>query len=729
MSSMDNGSSLKVVLRVFRRRKALFFSAVLLFILLACAYWLFMPRRYTALSVVQMQKSGSGGLNLDSLGGGGGGGPADALSANIDIQTQSSILQSETLALRVFHDLHLEKNADYRKYFQPLNHSPEENKSAILDIEDHPLLREKVVKTMRKNLHVSSVAGTRLIEVRFDNPDPQLAAAVVNRYVQDLTEYTFEVQFTATNQVSSWLEGQLTQLRQQSEALQSNLVALQRRTGLFGTTDSQGRVTVFSPVLQQLEQATSELSRAEANRILKESVYRTVEGGNADLISQLSGTMGDSGSGVQSSLQLIQDLRSQEAKLQAQIADDSTRFGSAYPRLIEHKASLAKVQQELAGEVQRVADRAHNDSLVAIRVESQARAAYETSRAAAVKQNDMTIEYSILQKEADQSAELYRDLLKKLREAGILEGLHSHNLTVVDPARTPAKASTPSLPLALALALLLGPLLSAGIVLLWDDVDDSIQNPSEIEALGVPLFGIAPRLTEKELKTKVVAIEQPLSAYSEALRSIRSATLLSSAHTLQVLGVTSAMPGEGKSTTTLNLAAVFAQTGKRCLLIEADMRKPILANRLGVRSSGLSRLLSDAQMPVEFSTFPELPTLSLLLAGPVPPLASELLGSDRFRELLGEWRKHFDYILIDLPPVLPVTDAQTVAPLVDAFLLVVRARTASRASLQRALKLLGPLLKQSSLGIVLNAVDPKSSAHSEYYGYKQAGYYGTGDAA
>ena len=706
----------------------IFFGFALTCIALSILYCVFTTRRFTSVSVVQMQKSGAGGLNLDSLGGGGGG-PADALSANIDIQTQSSILQSETLALQVFHDLHLEHNVDFAKYFVDYKPDEKEKKSGILNIENRPLLREKVVKALRKHLKVSSVAGTRLIEVSYDNPDPEVAAAVVNHYIQDLTEYTFEVQFTATNQASAWLEGQLSELRRQSQTLQSNLVALQRRTGLFGTTDSQGRVSVFSPVLQQMEQSVAELSRAEANRILKESIDHTVASGNADLISQLSGTMsGDSGAGVQSSLQLIQALRGQEAQLEAQIADESTKFGYAYPRLIEHKASLVKVQESLNSEVKRIADRAHNDALVARSVEDRARTQYEQMRQAAVKQNDMTIEYSILQKEADQSAELYRDLLKRLREAGILEGLHSHNLTVVDPARTPAKPSKPNMPVALILGFLLGPALGGAASFFWNSLDDSISFEG-IQAMKLVLFGMLPSLAQIKATNGIMAVEQPLSAYSEALRQLRSAIMLSSSTPPRVLGVTSSIPGEGKSTTSLNLAASFAQSGKHVLLIEADMRKPVLEKRLQLHSTGLSRVLANTEGALELAVVPQLPTLSILTAGPVPPLPAELLASTRFHTQIEAWKQEFDYILIDLPPVLPVTDAQIMAPLVDSFLLVVRSESTSRTSLQRAYGLLQPLLKQGTIGIVLNAVDPSSAAHNEYYGYKQTGYYGTGDAA
>ena len=466
----DKDPTLRDLLRIFHRRKrAIVLTASVVFLLSVCAC-VFMTRRYTAHSVIQLQKSSSDSLGLDSLMGAASGGASDSLSVNIDLQTQADILQSEALALKVIKDLDLEQNEDFKPHFSPVGwamglispRGPADPAHASL--EDSPGRRGNVVKAFGNNLKVKVTAGTRLLEVDYTNRDPKVAAAVVNHLVQALIDYTFQTKFIATNQVSQWLEGQLGDLRKQSEQLQSRVVALQQGSGIFGVggTDPQGKPVIYSPVLDRLQQSTAQLSQAQMNRVLKASIAEVVKTGDAEMISQLSGTSiaNSSGQGVMNSLTLIQDLRRQQATLQAQIDQDSSQFGAAYPKLIQERASMKGLQQSLQEEIGRTAKRAQNDFKVASKAEQGARAAYETDRSAAEKLNDKSIEYAILSKEADQSQALYQDLLKRLKEAGILEGLHSSNVTVVDQATVPARPSKPQVPLYLALGAGLG-LLSA----------------------------------------------------------------------------------------------------------------------------------------------------------------------------------------------------------------------------------------------------------------------------
>src|SRR3984885_13159058 len=476
----DKDPTLRDLLRILQRRKrSVFVTASVVFLLSVCAC-VFMTRRYTATSVIQLEKSSSDSLGLDSLMGAASGGASDSLSVNIDLQTQANILQSEALALKVVKDLNLEQNQDFKPHFSPIGWamglvSPRGPADpAYASLEDSPLRRARVVKAFAKNLKVKVTAGTRLLEVDYTNRDPKVSAAVVNHLVQALIDYTFQTKLTATNQVSQWLEGQLGDLRKQSEQLQSRVVALQQGSGIFGVggTDPQGKPFIYSPVLDRLQQSTAQLSQAQMNRVLKSSVAEVVKTGNAELISQLSGTSiaSSSGQGVMNSLALIQNLRLQEATLQAQIDQDASQCRAAYPKLIPARASLKGVQQSLQDEIGRTAQRSQNDLKVAEKAEQGARAAYESDRGAAEKLNDKSIEYAILSKEADQSQELYQDLLKRLKEAGILEGLHSSNVTVVDHASPPDKPSQPQVPLYLVLGAALGIFFGGCAALLVDAV-------------------------------------------------------------------------------------------------------------------------------------------------------------------------------------------------------------------------------------------------------------------
>ena len=730
----EKDPTLRDLLRIFHRRKrAIFVTASVVFLLSVCAC-VFMTRRYTASSVIQLEKSSSDSLGLDSLMGAASGGASDALSVNIDLQTQASILESEALALKVVKDLNLEQNEDFKPHFSPIGWamglvSPKGPADpAHASLEDSPARRARVAKAFAKNLKVKVTAGTRLLEVDFTNRDPKVAAAVVNHLVQALIDYTFQTKFTATNQVSQWLEGQLGDLRKQSEELQSRVVALQQGSGIFGVggTDPQGKPVIYSPILDRLQQSTAQLSQAQMNRVLKASVAEVVKTGNAELISQLSGTSiaSGSGQGVMNSLALIQNLRLQEATLQAQIDQDASQFGAAYPKLIQERASLKGVQQSLQEEIKRTADRSDNDFKIASKTEEGARAAYESDRVAAEKLNDKSIEYAILSKEADQSQELYQDLLKRLKEAGILEGLHSSNVTVVDQASAPARPSKPQVPLYLALGVGLGIFLGCCVALLVEAVDNKIQGTEDVEALQIPLLGISPQIEASQSGPRAIMLDSRHAdmAFGESVRRLRSGLLIARSGTPpQVLLMSSPSPGEGKSTLSLNLAISLSQYEKKVLLVEADMRRPVLRRRLGLEGTdGLSVLLSDREAADGIVPAPNNPNLYFLPAGPAPPYPADLLGSPRMHSLMEEWRSEFDFIVVDSPPVLPVTDAQLLEEMADATVLLARVGVTTRAALGRAYNLLLTHRKDAArpaIGVLLNFVTRRSSAYYGYYGY------------
>jgi succinoglycan biosynthesis transport protein ExoP len=731
-------ATLSDLYRLILKRRGIFTWVTATVVIISVILAFTTKHQYTSVSTIQIQKSSSDGLNLDKLMGAASGGGGDSLSSNVDMETQAKILQSESLGLQVISDLDMEHNPEFAhkssvlgavtSVFQSSN-SPEPSN---VPLRDTRFRRAEVLDIFRKNLEVKVVPGTRLLQVSYSDPDPKLSADVVNHIVQGLIDFTFQTKYKATTDVSAWLEGQLGDLRNQSEALQARVVAMQKETGLFGAggVDSQGRPIIYSPTLDSLTQATNELSQAEANLVLKGAVDQVVRTGNPELISQLSGTSvsGGSSPGVANSLQLIQALRTQEATLNQEINHDASLFGSAFPRLIQERASLNAVEQSLKEESVRLATRASNDYQVALKTAAGSKKAYETQRESASKLNDKTIAYTILEKEATQSSELYQDLLRRLKEAGILEGLHSSNLTVVDRATPPAMPSKPSRKLYVLLGLLLG--LISGLVssFLIDAIDNVVRGVEEFDAISLPLLGVLPDTEVQSIESGLFVAEKPKSQFAENLRNVRSSLYLSrSGKPPQVVLVTSSVPSEGKSTISLNLSAILAQQGKKVLLIEADLRKPSILRKLHTTSngSGLSQILSSEEklvpIPIQIQ-----PGMFVLPAGPVPPLPAELIGSDRMGALIAEARSFYDFIVIDSPPILPVTDTRMLARLADATLLVVRADQTHLPALNRAYEILkqGDQGRSSDfIGGILNGLTPKSPSYNAYYGTRYEEYY------
>jgi capsular exopolysaccharide synthesis family protein len=725
--------TLRDLLLIYKRRRKIVYGTILLFGALAAIYCAVCTQRYEATGTIQVQKESSDSLGLDSLMSGAGDSASDALAANINLQTQANILQSDTLALRTIEDLHMEGTRDFRPRWNPVGwvlglFSPAGiPDSAQAKLEDAPHRRQRALNVFKKNLKVKPVSGTRLIEIDYLNPDPQLAAAVVNKLTLSLIDYTFQTRYNATNQASEWLSSQLDELRKNSEDLQAKVVDLQRQTGVYsmGTTDSQGHEQAYSGALDQLQQATVAMTQAEQNRILKGAIAQAAATGNAEMLSGLAGnTMGGNSQSMTNSLTLIQSLRQQEATQQAALQEAETKYGASYPKLVEMRANISGLERSIHQELDRIQGRAKSDYTIAAQTEANTRSQYDQAKQAADKLNDKAIQYAIVREDADQSRALYEDLLKRLKEAGVLEGLKSSNITVVDPGRTPAKPKRPNVPLYMAIALGGGFFFGCCGALLVDTLDNKINGITDLEeTLGQKILGALPFVDPAQMQKGLMALDQPQSTYVEALRAIRTdVLLLQSAAPPKVLLVTSSIVGEGKTSFSANLAAVLTQHGRRVLLVEADLRRGALRRRLHLPTGlGLTSLLAGQIEEPPLHHVTGMPNLEVLLAGKSAPDPTELLGSETMRTWLGRWREQYDFVVLDGAPVLPVTDSTILNAFADATLLMARDRITEKIQLRRSYQMLA---REGNhyVGVVLNDLSQDDSSYYGYYGYKKYGY-------
>ncbi|HZL27678.1 MAG TPA: polysaccharide biosynthesis tyrosine autokinase [Acidobacteriaceae bacterium] len=735
------GTTLLDLWRIVRRRQLIVFGVLVAALTCAALVSVFSTRRYEATGEIQVQKDSSDALGLDSLMGAAGGSPTDALDANVTLQTQAKILESQTLALKVVDHLHLVDAPDFQRHFSVIGWAlgliaakgaPD---AANNSLENSPNKRDHVLRIFQSNTKVIPVPGTRLIDVSYMSTDPKLAAATVNQLIDSLIDYNFQTRYLATAQASEWLSKQLTDLRTRSENLQAQVAELQRQSGVFsfGGQDVDGKGVAYSTVLDQLQQTTVMLSAAQSNRIIKGALYQATKTNDADTIAGLSGSplLAGASPGVGTSLALIQTLRSQEATQRGQISEAATKFGPAYSKLGEMRANLASMQQSIRDEQGRLQKQTRNDAQVSQDVEDHIRSVFDQQKKSAEALNNKAIQYQLLRQEADQSSGLYERLLSRLKEAGVLEGLKSSNITIVEPGRVASRPAKPSIELlfaaAVAAGLFLGLLAAFGLEIMDSKVHD-LQVVSM--RFGDAFFGdlpferekiVAPRLLPGGGSTAISAVAKPSSPYSESLRALRTAILLARGGSPpKVLLVTSSIAQEGKSTLSANLAAMLAQQGKQVLLVDADLRRPTLHARFRLSNSvGLSSLLTtEGTMQSDgaaFQKIEEIPGLQIITAGPVPPYPAELLGSEQMRTLVEEWREKFDFIVLDAAPVLPVTDSVMVAPLADQILLVARHGVTESSALDRSFGLLQSRTGDIPIGIVINAV--KRTADSYYGAY------------
>jgi polysaccharide biosynthesis transport protein len=749
--------------KIVRRRRWVIFAITLLLLGASIAASIVSTRRYQATGEIQVQKDSSDALGLDSLMGGDASGATDALDANITLQTQAKILESQTLGLQVIDRLNLPATADFQSHFSPIGWTlgllsprgiPDPHAGTL---ESSPKRRDHAFGVFMMNTKIAPVPGTRLIEISYTSSDPKIAAAAVNSLIQGLVDYNFQTRYTATSQASEWLGKQLSDLRVNSERLQTRVADLQRDSGVFtfGGDDIQGKGSAYSTILDQLQQATVNLTQAQSNRVIRGALYQAAKAGDPTMMASLSSSslMSGASAAVGNSLTLIQTLRTQEAGEKALIGEASAKFGSAYPKLDEMRANLASIQQSIHAEQDRLQNQTKSDFVVAQQVEDNMRGIFEQQKKDAEAMNDRAIQYALVRQEAEESRGLYERLLSRLKEAGVLEGLKSSNITIVEPGRVPSRPSKPNVKLYLLAAIFGGVALGLGSAFCLEAMDSKVRDLHILSTrFGDSLFGELPherqksergksnsaRKTPDPAQSRLFTLADPASAYSEELRGLRTAILLARGGAPpKVILVTSSISGEGKSTLAANLATLLAQQGKRVLLVDADLRRPTLHTIFGLQNtSGLSNLLTNpvsSEMVASDAAAPgtvfdpilnvaEVPGLHLLTAGQIPPYPSELLGSEQMSALMRVWREHFDFIILDGAPILPVTDSVVLAPLADQILLMARHGVTERSLLEKSFRLLHSRTPATSIGVVVNAIKRSSEPYSYSYGYGAHAY-------
>jgi succinoglycan biosynthesis transport protein ExoP len=641
------------------------------------------------------------------------------------IATQVNILQSNSLALLVIHNLGLNNRSEFAGKDRPTTGGVPVSGSSpeTLGRED------QLIGAFHSNLNVLPVPNTAIIEIKYSSPDPRLAAEVANATANTFIEQNIKARFDSTMQAADWLSKQLADLQIKVETSQTRLIEYQKEHGIVGTDDKQNLT------FEKLNELGKQLTQAQADRIQKEALYQIAKGTNPDALASV-----------------LQDpalatLRQQQTQLQTQYALLRTQFGSEYPKVLEVRNQFNEISKAYQEELQSGVLRVQSEYYTAVKREQMLKAALDEQTAVANQLDQNAIEYRILKQEADSNRQLYDGLLEKLKEASLAAGLNSSNIRIVDKARIPLFPARPNVPRNMLFAVLLGLFGGVAVAFALEAVDTTVRTPDQAQSLsGLPVMAVIPfkaevggaktqgagsrlLLTAKQSSMRagaLVSYLEPQSEISEAYRTLRTSILLSSAgHPPQVLVFTSALPQDGKTMTSVNTAFVMAKQGKRVLLIDADLRRPSIHKVFGLRPEvGLSNVLSggakwkDAVQPTMEAT------LFLLPSGPLPPHPSELLGSDLMQDLMREWRKEYDHILIDSPPVLSVTDAVVLAVQADMVTLVVRSGQTTMGAVRNARDLLLHL-KAPLRGIVLNAFDLQSPDYYYYYysGSKYGGYY------
>jgi len=381
----------------------------------------------------------------------------------LELATQVNILQSSNLASKVIKAL----NLDPAVSVQP-------GQPAVVSPPD--LARETAaIVRFQAALHVAPVPDTRLVEIRYSSPNPQVAASVVNTLVQTFIEENIKSKFDSTMQASDWLTRQLFDLQLKVETSQEKMLRYEKNNGMLGVDEKENIIAA------KLDELNKELTVAESDRIQKQSQYQQSLSENAELLENA-----DKDS-------LIGKLRSEEVDLKMQYAQLTSQFGESYPKVIELKSQLQQLEESIRAEVKKMRARAEAQYQAALHHEKLLQIAFEAQKEEANKLNEKAVDYNILKRDYESNRKLYEELLEKLKQAGVSAGLKSSNIRIVDGARIPTSPSSPNIPRNIELSLLLGTLGGIGLAFVLEALDTTVRTPEQVEVVsGLPSLGIIP---------------------------------------------------------------------------------------------------------------------------------------------------------------------------------------------------------------------------------------------
>lgn len=694
---------------------------------------------YRAKAILQIDRENPNLLSFKDFAG------LEGSDEEVYLETAYKTLQSRSLARGVIGKLSLDELPEF-------NEGPgnsllpwESRPKTVISVAGNPAALDpklhRTIEAFLDRLGIAPVRGSRLVEINFESYDAALSARIVNTLAANYIEENLKVRWDATQKASELIKEQLVGLKAGLEKSEEELQRYAKNNAILQVDEKQNISA------QKLKQLQEEYVRAEGELFQKQSIYNQVKGGD---LSSVPGMMDN---------KLYQDLSARLSDLRREYSELSTTFTPEYPKVKRLKAQIDEIDSTLQRERGQLARKITDDFRAA---ESRVKLLTVAVGGQSKEFNDIaekSIQYNILKREVDTNRQLYEGLLQRLKEAGVSAGMKASNIRVVDQAEVPPKPAKPRVILNLALALVLGLGLGVGMAFFQESLDNTLKNPDDVQRyLQLPALGIIPAALSKGAKntgygygygTKKAAAATALIpkdvagqlgpelvgasgnwALLEAYRSLRTSILLSTSdRQLRTMVVTSAQPREGKTTTVVNLGITLAQLGSRVLIIDGDMRKPRVAELLKVPASpggqGLSTCLTG-QFKLDESFFPTvIPNVFVMPCGPIPPNPPELVSSKAMRQLLIDARERFQFVLLDSPPLLMVSDGRILASQADGVILVAHgARTPREAVNHAKMQLLQ--VNAHVIGVALNNMDLSAGGYGKYYygGYRTEYGYG-----
>ncbi|HEV8725261.1 MAG TPA: polysaccharide biosynthesis tyrosine autokinase [Candidatus Binatia bacterium] len=724
-----------------RSMTAVFLDVVLLGVLITLAS----PTLYTARSTLKIEPqnptvTGVAGV-AESLPGQSEAGPYDYY------QTQFAMLKSEPVRARVIKNLNLEKNSAFTgntgpglvgTFFNWIDAGIGNLKSAVgmrseaeqapqparasADLDASPWL----LGLYSRYLTVEPVRNTRLVDVIFNTPDPKLSQDLANNHATSFIQMILENRFSLTKEAKDFLGERLAELRDKVQKAEVKLNRFRQEHGVV-SFDKGENIAV-----DRLVDLNKVLTKARADRIEAESLYRVTREKNTE---HLSNVLSNS---------LIQQIKGSLANLEAEKGRLLSIFTPEHPRIQELNQQITEARRGLRGEISNIVRGIESSYAAARAREDSLDKEAKTQQEAALSLKEVGVEYAVLNEEVVVNRGLYENVLKRLHETNVANDLAASNMQIVQRASLPRAPSSPNWPRNLIVAVILGLLLAVGLAFFLEYMDVTVHTPQGVwAAVSLTTLGVVPHLkslpgkcrpaalqggstkhlqsTEKSnhaMSKELVMAQDEISLTAESYRTIRSALLLSRAeHPPKVILLTSPSPGEGKTVTTVNLGMALAQSEQMVVVVDADLRKGRCHKLVNVpNQNGLVNVLTG-QIGLRSSIkATAVRNFFVLPRGVLPPNPADLLMSHKMREVLNELRRSFDFVLIDSPPAIAVSDAAVVSAFCDGVLLVLHAQKTSAHAARQAVERLDSI-GATTLGVILNGVDIRNPDYVDYRSY------------
>ena len=633
-------------------------------------------------------------------------------------QTQYDLLKSRSLAQRVATDLDL---GNAPNFLNPKSSSPwgllweKVFPPHSADAGDFERRKAAAASLVQGGVGVSPLLNSRLVRISFDSADPEWAYKIANGIADSFIGANLDRRFGASAYARTFLKERLEELKIKLEESERALVAYAEKEQILTV---KGQPSMADSDLTALQ---NELQKVRTQRISAQELWEQADKTKGLALPQL---LNDKS---------IENLRGRRATLMGEYQDKLSLFKPDYPDMRKIKAQLDQIDRDIEATSRAIKDslKATYDSL--LRHETLLQQNIEHARSNVLDSRNKNIQFQILQRESDTNRSLYDGLLQQYKDVGVAGAVGTNNIAIIDRADRPGAPFSPNLQKNLTIWFLISLLASAAAITVLEILDDTFKTPEEIEEqLGLPVLGIIP-IAEGDILSTIR--DTPISPIAEAYRSFRTALQFSTDHGApKTLVVTSPRPGEGKSTTSIALAVNFAQLGMRVLLIDADMRNPSAHRVLKLDNAiGLANYLAGASVAPDAFQKTEIPGLTFMATGPLPPNPAELLAGPKMLTLVSLARENFDVVIFDAPPILGLADAPLLASIAAGTLLVLGSGESRRGVVKASLKRLH-FARARVVGAVLNKFNFKTASYgygSSYgygygYGYGEIEHYGYG---